>query len=320
MDKILITGVGGFVAKHFLDYLENNHIRTQVLGIDIQQESIFTDYKYIDFSYISINLLQRNEIEKILFQFQPEYILHLASYSSVAFSWKNPILSFQNNVNIFLNLIEVIREYSLNTRILSIGSSEEYGNVDEKEVPLKESSKLSPISPYAIARVSQEMLSQLYAKSYNQDIIMTRSFNHIGPGQKDVFVIPSFVRRAVEAKINGATSINLPVGNINVVRDFLDVRDVVRAYYLLLHNGKQGEIYNICSGKGVHLYEIINLISKLLDINIIPIVDSNLIRPNDNKLIIGDNTKLRTDTSWSPLYSLESSLNDIIDYWEKKLQ
>lgn len=320
MDKILITGVGGFVAKHFLDYLENNHIRTQVLGIDIQQESIFTDYKYIDFSYISINLLQRNEIEKILFQFQPEYILHLASYSSVAFSWKNPILSFQNNVNIFLNLIEVIREYSLNTRILSIGSSEEYGNVDEKEVPLKESSKLSPISPYAIARVSQEMLSQLYAKSYNQDIIMTRSFNHIGPGQKDVFVIPSFVRRAVEAKINGATSINLPVGNINVVRDFLDVRDVVRAYYLLLHNGKQGEIYNICSGKGVHLYEIINLISKLLDINIIPIVDSNLIRPNDNKLIIGDNTKLRTDTSWSPLYSLESSLNDIIDYWKKKLQ
>ena len=110
MEKILITGVGGFVARHFLNYLENNHIRSQVLGIDIQQESMFSGFKYIDFNYVSINLLQRSEIEKILFQYQPEYILHLASYSSVAFSWKNPILIFQNNVNIFFKLIEVIRE------------------------------------------------------------------------------------------------------------------------------------------------------------------------------------------------------------------
>lgn len=320
MEKILITGVGGFVARHFLNYLENNHIRSQVLGIDIQQESMFSGFKYIDFNYVSINLLQRNEIEKILFQYQPEYILHLASYSSVAFSWKNPILSFQNNVNIFLNLIEVIREYSLKTRVLSIGSSEEYGNVDVTDIPLKETARLSPVSPYAVARVSQEMLSQLYAMSYKQDIVMTRSFNHIGPGQKDAFVISSFVRRILEGKMSGKSSMELPVGNIDIVRDFLDVRDVVKAYYLLLHQGRNGEVYNICSGKGVHLYEVIDIIARLLDITVTPVVDQSLLRPSDNMLIIGDNTKLMEDTSWSLQYSLENSLKDIINYWRERLE
>ena len=226
MEKILITGLSGFVAKHFLDYLENSHIRIQVLGLDIQPISIVSDFKYIDFSYACVDLLQEEDIERILFQFQPEYILHLASYSSVAFSWKNPILSFQNNVNIFLNLLEVIRKYSLGTRILSIGSSEEYGNINTSDIPLKETSRLDPLSPYAVARVSQEMLSRLYANSYNQDIVMTRSFNHIGPGQSDVFVVSSFVRRALEAKLAGEQNIKLTVGNIDIIRDFLDVRDV----------------------------------------------------------------------------------------------
>lgn len=319
MEKILITGLSGFVAKHFLAFLDSKHIRTQVLGIDIQPFSTFSEFKYIDFSYVCVDLLQKEEIERILFQFQPEYILHLASYSSVAFSWKNPILSFQNNVNIFLNLLEVIRKYSLNTRILSIGSSEEYGNVNSSEIPLKETSRLDPLSPYAVARVSQEMLSRLYANSYNQDIVMTRSFNHIGPGQSDVFVVSSFVRRILEAKLTGEQNIELPVGNIDIVRDFLDVRDVVEAYYKLLHHGKKGEVYNVCSGRAVRLSEILAIIADLLEVKIIPIVDESFIRPNDNMLIVGDNSKLCKDTEWYPKYNLKESINDIIQYWKSKI-
>ncbi|WP_308756463.1 GDP-mannose 4,6-dehydratase [uncultured Bacteroides sp.] len=234
MEKILITGVSGFVAKHFLDFLEDNQLKVQVLGLDILDTNLYSDFNYVDFQYKRIDLLDQGEIENILFLFRPNYILHLASYSSVAFSWKNPILSFQNNVNIFLNLLEVIRKYSLKTRILSIGSSEEYGNINTDDIPLKETARLDPLSPYAVARVSQEMLSKLYSKSYGLDIVMTRSFNHIGPGQSDIFVVSSFVRRILEEKSNDIRKIQLLVGNLNIVRDFLDVRDVVRAYYILL--------------------------------------------------------------------------------------
>lgn len=319
MEKILITGVSGFVAKHFLDFLEDNQLKVQVLGLDILDTNLYSDFNYVDFQYKRIDLLDQGEIENILFLFRPNYILHLASYSSVAFSWKNPILSFQNNVNIFLNLLEVIRKYSLKTRILSIGSSEEYGNINTDDIPLKETARLDPLSPYAVARVSQEMLSKLYSKSYGLDIVMTRSFNHIGPGQSDIFVVSSFVRRILEEKSNGIRKIQLLVGNLNIVRDFLDVRDVVRAYYILLHKGINGEVYNVCSGKAVRLSDVVEMTANLLEVEVTPLVDTTLIRPNDNMLIVGDNSKLVNDTGWYPKISLQESIHDIIKYWQSIL-
>lgn len=316
MEKILITGVSGFVAKHFLDFLEENQLKVQVLGLDILDTNLYSDFSYVDFQYKRIDLLDQGEIENILFLFRPNYILHLASYSSVAFSWKNPILSFQNNVNIFLNLLEVIRKYSLKTRILSIGSSEEYGNINTDDIPLKETARLDPLSPYAVARVSQEMLSKLYSKSYGLDIVMTRSFNHIGPGQSDIFVVSSFVRRILEEKSNGIKKIQLLVGNLDIVRDFLDVRDVVRAYYILLHKGINGEVYNVCSGKAVRLSDVVEMTANLLEVEVTPLVDTTLIRPNDNMLIVGDNSKLVNDTGWRPKISLQESIHDIIKYWQ----
>lgn len=319
MEKILITGVSGFVAKHFLDFLEDNQLKVQVLGLDILDTNLYSDFNYVDFQYKRIDLLDQGEIENILFLFRPNYILHLASYSSVAFSWKNPILSFQNNVNIFLNLLEVIRKYSLKTRILSIGSSEEYGNINTDDIPLKETARLDPLSPYAVARVSQEMLSKLYSKSYGLDIVMTRSFNHIGPGQSDIFVVSSFVRRILEEKSNDIRKIQLLVGNLNIVRDFLDVRDVVRAYYILLHKGINGEVYNVCSGKAVRLSDVVEMTANLLEVEVTPLVDTTLIRPNDNMLIVGDNSKLVNDTGWYPKISLQESIHDIIKYWQSIL-
>jgi GDP-4-dehydro-6-deoxy-D-mannose reductase len=202
---------------------------------------------------------------------------------------------------------------------LSVGSSEEYGNVPGDCIPIKETTLLNPISPYAIARVSQEMLSRCYVESYKLEIVLTRSFNHIGTRQREIFVIPSFVKQVLESIKNNQGDILLETGDLSIVRDFLDVRDVVRAYYLLLKKGIPGELYNICSGIGHTLSDILNTIGILLDVNIQTKLDVKKIRPNDNKIIIGDNTKIFQNVGWQPIISLEESLKDIIVYWREEL-
>lgn len=319
MDKFLITGCSGFVGRHFLDFLEDNKIKCEVLGLDIDPMVPHRKFKHVKLTTDCVDLLNQADVERIIFDFQPRYILHLASFSSVAFSWKNPTVSFKNNVNIFLNLLEVIRKYGLKTRVLSIGSSEEYGNVAPEETPLTEQSPLRPLSPYAVARVAQEMLSKLYADSFGIDIVITRSFNHIGPRQKDVFVVPSFIRKILEAKLSDLDEVTITTGDLSIIRDFSDVRDVVKAYYLLLKKGQKGEVYNVCSGIPIRLSEIIASAADILDIKVSTITSPELIRPNDNPLILGDNAKLKNHTGWQTSFSLRDSISDIIGYWRGQL-
>ncbi|GHV66173.1 GDP-mannose 4,6-dehydratase [Bacteroidia bacterium] len=315
MKKILITGASGFVSSYFIEFLENNQIKSFVLGLDIFKNDYPSTYKYVNRSFRQIDLLNTQEIENIIYSFQPDYILHLASYSSVAFSWKNPVLSFQNNTNIFLNLVEAVRKLNLSTRILSIGSSEEYGNINSDHLPLYEYLSPDPINPYAVARVSQELLSKVYSQGYGIEIIMTRSFNHLGPRQRDVFVIASFAKQIAELKKQGLKEGTISTGDLSIVRDFLDVRDVVKAYYLLLTKGKNGEIYNICSGRGVSLQEIVKKLSEMSGIKITTITNPAYIRPNDNKIIIGSNEKIYNAVGWKPQLSIDQSLKDIYTYW-----
>jgi GDP-4-dehydro-6-deoxy-D-mannose reductase len=321
MKKFLITGFSGFVSRYFIEYLENNEIHAFVKGIDVHHPDIRpADFKHIKCDFDKIDLLDKGKVENIIFEFQPDYILHLASFSSVAFSWKEPNISFQNNTNIFLNLLEAIRKLNLNTRILSVGSSEEYGNVEQKDLPLTEDHPLKPVSPYAVARVSQELLSNIYVRGYGLDIVMTRSFNHIGPFQKDVFVLPSFVKQIVEMKYNGSRSNQLMTGDVTIIRDFTDVRDVASAYYMLLTMGKKGEVYNVCNGVGWSLKEIIDKISTILEIDVQIVPNASLFRPDDNKAIIGSNEKLRSAVKWAPQYTIEQTLNEMIAYWQKQIK
>jgi GDP-4-dehydro-6-deoxy-D-mannose reductase len=316
MDKYLITGFSGFVSRHFLEHLESLQEHVAVLGIDVNNpEFDFLHYKNVQCSFDRIDLLDKSQVDNIIYQFQPNYILHLASYSSVAFSWKNPVISFANNTNIFLNVLEQIRLLNIKCRILSIGSSEEYGDVKEEDMPLSEDHALKPLSPYAVARVSQEMLSKVYVDGFGMDIILTRSFNHIGPGQKDIFVISSFAKQLTEIKKKG-TQPEITTGNLDIIRDFLDVRDVVSAYYTLFKKGRSGEVYNVCSGDGNSLREIIGRMTEILDISVNTIVDKSLIRPNDNMVIVGDNGKIKRETEWNNQYTLRESLVDIIEYWK----
>lgn len=312
MKKIIITGANGFVSRYFIEYLNENAINFDILGLDISTD---TD---LNIKYQQVNLTDKDLIYKILKEYQPDYILHLASVSSVAQSWHNPVESFVNNTNIFLNLIDSVRELNLHSRILSVGSSEEYGDYPADKMPLKENYELHPNNPYSVARASQEHLSKLYANSLGVDIVMTRSFNHIGPRQKDVFVVSSFVKQIVEIALGKRDNL-VHVGNVDVIRDFLDVRDVVDAYYKILTQGKKGEVYNVCKGEGVRLKDVIYLTSNVLSINVNLKVDETRIRPSESPLIIGDNSKLKNELLWSPKYSLDKTLCDIIDYWKSEI-
>jgi GDP-4-dehydro-6-deoxy-D-mannose reductase len=316
MKKYLITGYSGFVSRHFLEYLDESKTYASIKGLDIYEPEFSQgSYKNIRVDFEKIDLLNQDRVESILSNFRPDYIVHLASYSSVAFSWKEPILSFQNNMNIFLNLLEGIRKLSLPARLLSIGSSEEYGDVDENTLPLTETHIPRPVSPYAVARVSQEMISKVYVEGYGLDIVMTRSFNHIGPFQKDIFVIASFARQLVDIKKSGEKNGELITGDTSIIRDFTDVRDVVVAYDLLLKAGKSGEIYNVCSGKGTSLSDIIGIMAKILDLNINTRINEKLVRPSDNRIIIGSNEKIKREVGWHIKISLEQSLRDILSAW-----
>ena len=222
-------------------------------------------------------------------------------------------LCFLNNNAAFLNLADAVRQNNMSTRILSVGSSEEYGFYDE---PIKESFVLHPKSPYSVARLSQEYLSKLYVDRFGIDVVMTRSFNHIGPGQSTQFVIPSFINQLVNIA-NGKIENKMMVGNIDVARDFTDVRDVVDAYYKILTKAPNRQVYNVCSGKAVKLRDIIDNTSKQLGIKPNIIVDPARVRTNDIKLIVGDNTKIKKELGWKPKYTLQQTIADIIQSYNR---
>jgi GDP-4-dehydro-6-deoxy-D-mannose reductase len=318
--KYLITGFSGFVSYHFLRLLNEKEPGSEVMGLSRNTpEFNTTQFKEIKINFKSVDLLDREAISGIIKSYQPERILHLASVSSVAKSWLDPLNSFVNNTNIFLNLAEEIRIQKIPCRILSIGSSEEFGEVSVDKLPLTEEHPLHPVSPYAVARVSQEMLSNVYAEGFGLDIIMTRSFNHLGPGQKATFAISSFAKQLVEMSLDPLKARIIQVGNLSITRDFVDVRDVVKAYLLLFQKGRSGEIYNICSEKGVLLENILHLMSEQLGISVHTKVDTNRIRPNENKKIIGSFKKINEELGWSPVITIEDSLRDILAYWKKQL-
>jgi GDP-4-dehydro-6-deoxy-D-mannose reductase len=319
MKKYLITGYSGFVSRHFLEFLEAQGTPASVLGVDTNEPAFdVSRFRSTACRFEKLDLKDEIRTQELVKAFQPDYVLHLASHSSVHYSWKNPAQSFRNNTTIFLNLLETVRSLSTETRILSIGSSEEYGDVSQ-ELPLREDHPLKPVSPYAVARVSQGMLSQVYVNSFGMDIVSTRSFNHIGPGQSEVFVASSFGRQIAAASKDGLSSLAMKTGDLSIVRDFTDVRDVVRAYHLLLTKGRKGEVYNVCSGQGISLTDFLQKMSQKAGVKVTQTTDPALVRPSDNRAIVGSNEKIFAETGWKPEIPLDRSLGDILLDWKDRL-
>lgn len=322
MKKVLITGVSGFVGGYFVHHLANHDNSMEIFGISRSKPSW-------DFVHVNPELLENhhfyladlNNIPKlkgIIQKIQPDYILHLAAQSSVAESWVSPVDSFMNNTNIFLNIIDTVRLNDNGARVLSVGSSEQYGIVAEADLPLKEESPQHPANPYAVARVAQEQLARIYAEGYGIDICCTRSFNHCGPGQNERFVVSGIVKQFVLIS-NGMQEPVIHIGNGSIIRDFVDVRDVVNAYALLLMNGKRGDVYNICSGTGRTIRSIVQDLSEILKIPVKISEEQSHIRPVDNPRIVGSNEKMRKEFGWQPSVRFEDTLRSMCDCWKQRL-
>ena len=323
MKKILITGISGFVGGHFVHYLTTHHHDLEIHGISRSRPA----WDFIpempeltrNSRFHQADLMDIQKIKSLIVEIQPDYIVHLAAQSSVAESWKTPVDSFMNNTNIFLNIIDTVRLNDYAARVLSVGSSEQYGIVSEKDLPLHEKSLQRPANPYAVARVAQEQLARIYAEGYGLDICCTRSFNHCGPGQSDRFVVSSIVKQFVQIA-HGIQEPVIHIGNGAIVRDFIDVRDVVAVYNLLLAQGKRGEVYNICSGHGQAIRDIITLLSGMLDIPVKIKQEQSHIRPIDNPRIVGSNRKIQRELGWYPTIPFERTLQSMYDFWDLRLE
>ena len=323
MKKILITGISGFVGGHIVHFLAEHHNNLEIHGISRSKPAW-------DFVNIPSELLNGHhfhqadlndipKIKSIIEEIQPDYILHLAAQSSVAESWKTPVFSFMNNTNIFLNIIDTVRLNDNGARVLSVGSSEQYGIVSENDLPLSEDKPQCPANPYAVARVAQEHLARVYATGYGLDICCTRSFNHCGPGQTDRFVLSAIVKQFVKIA-HGAQEPIIHIGNGAIVRDFVDVHDVVGAYSLLLTQGTRGEVYNICSGQGRSIHDIVTLLSTLFGIRVQVHQEQSRIRPIDNPRIIGSYKKILKDFGWKPTIPFEQSMRSMYEYWDRHIE
>lgn len=313
--KILITGATGFVGSHLVEYLLKN-TKYEVFGTYFSEDSLSILGKNLEkIKTFKVDLTQEDDVDKLMSQVQPDEVYHLAAFTSPAQSFESPKEVILNNISSELNLLEELRKHNLkNTKILITSSAEVYGTVKKEDLPISEEVSLNPTSPYAVSKVAQDFLGKQYFLSYGLKIIRVRPFNHIGPRQSPNFVVASFSKKIAEIE-KGKHEPVLTVGNLDSKRDFTDVRDVVRAYSLLMEKGKFGEVYNIGSGKSYKISQILDMLLKLTKIKIKIEIDKNLLRPSDNPELVCDFTKLRSITGWEPSVAIEETLKETLDYW-----
>lgn len=321
--KILITGITGFVGSHLAEsYLADGH---SVCGTYIfhHLDDEFDRIAHIKdrLKLYECDLRDRNSVWRVINKVRPDIIHHLAAQSFVKISWENPEFTIFNNIQSQLNIFEVCRQLNHNPIIHIAGSSEEYGLVGENELPIKEENPLRPMSPYAVSKIGQDMLAQQYFHSYGLSVIITRAFNHEGPRRGRQFVTSNFACQAIEI-IRGKRK-NFKVGNLDIIRDYTDISDMIRAYRLAVEKCDFGEPYNICSGIGRKISEIFDYyadkIGERTEVNYKIIEDPERMRPSDLPILIGDNTRFREKTGWKPEISFKEMLDKIFNYWEKKL-
>ena len=309
MKVALIFGVGGFVGPYLAKQLKQQDYK--VYGTDVFDH--LKDESFLD-AYYSSNILDSQKVDELITKINPTHIINLAAISSVGQSWKNPGLTMQINVNGTLNILESCLKNNIKPKVLLIGSSEEYIISDK---PLDEFAPINANNPYGISKIAQEQFASIYREKYDWDIFCVRAFNHIGVGQRDNFVISSWCKQIAEIE-KGEKEPVLSVGNLAVERDFTDVRDIVKAYALVLEKGNSSEIYNIGSGKAVPLKEILDYIVGLSSKKIQVTIDKSLLRPNDNKFICANSDKIKKSLNWNVEHDLFNTIKEIFNSYLKQ--
>jgi len=311
--KALIIGGAGFVGNYLIEHCKRDW-QWSVHVTKMPNETIVNP----DVSIHDLDILEKKEITALLQTVRPDCIFHLAAQSSVAVSWKNPALTVDVNVKGSINVLDAIRELDYSPRILLIGSGEEYGHILPGETPISERNTPRPGNIYAATKACQNMIGAIYAKAYQMQIMMVRAFNHIGPNQSPLFVVADFCRQVAEIEAEMRPPV-IHVGNLAAKRDFTDVRDVVRAYALLIQKGQPGETYNVGSSHAVSIEEVLTQILSLSARQIQVSVDPDRLRPVDIPIIEADITKLREVTNWTPAIPLQQTLEETLNYWRQTL-
>jgi GDP-4-dehydro-6-deoxy-D-mannose reductase len=315
--KALITGLSGFVGSHLAEFLLKKDF--EVYGI-IRWRSNRENIRHIEneLTLFEGDVRDLSSVKQIISDVKPDRIYHLAAQSFVPTSWTAPQETITSNIVGQLNVLEAVRDLKFPIRILAVGSSEEYGLVYENEIPITENNPLRPLSPYGVSKVGQDLLGFQYFHSYGMHIIRTRAFNHTGPRRGEVFVTSSFCKQAVLIE-KGKQEPVVKVGNLQAKRDFTDVRDVVRAYWLALEKGRPGEVYNICSGISWVIEDLLDKILEIAGLKVTKEPDPTRLRPSDVKILQGSHDKFTNETGWKPEIPMEQTIRDLLDYWRERV-
>lgn len=311
--KILVTGGTGFAGSHLIEELlaqgETDIYSTTYSAPDPSVRFLPDDH------YIQVDLSDTAATEKMLETVKPEWIFHLASFAYVGKSFEKAKELFSNNIGLQLSLLEAVRKAAPSARVLTIGSAEEYGIIDPSIETISENCLLNPVNPYAVSKVTQDLLAGSYALSFGLDIVRARPFNHIGTRQTGDFAIPAFMQQIVA--IEKGQQPSLKVGNLEGIRDFTDVKDMVKAYILLMKQGKKGEVYNIGSSKGWKMKDVVDIICSLASVKVTVEEDPSRLRPLDVPRLVADNKKI-TALGWKPTVDITPTLQAVLDEWRMK--
>jgi GDP-4-dehydro-6-deoxy-D-mannose reductase len=318
--KVLITGITGMAGSHLADHLIKNEPKVEIHGtrrwrsrtenIDhIRDRIVLHECELVDYS----------NVHGVLSSVRPDAIFHLAAQSFVPASWHSPAATLADNASMQVNLFEVMLHLELDVPIQIALSSEEYGLVHENEVPISEDNPLRPLSPYAVSKVTQDMMGYQYHQSHGLKVIRTRTFNHEGPRRGDVFVTSNFARQIAEIEL-GLKPPVIEVGNLDARRDWSDVRDVARAYWLSIRHCTPGEVYVIGSGKSRTVRQMLDTLLGLSDVNVQVRQDPSRLRPSDVPILEANPTKFRKATGWEPEIPFEQTMKDLLEYWRDRLR
>lgn len=315
--RALITGVAGFAGSHLAEYLLR-HTDCALAGIVHRQDARIAHLRDHVTLY-QADLRDAAAVAEIIADVRPDLIFHLAAQSFVPISWQHPWTTFEQNVHGQVNVLQAVAQQQLPARVLVVGSNEEYGLIRPDDVPIDEETPLRPNSPYGVSKVAQDLMGWQYWLSYGVAVVRVRPFNHIGPRQGDRFVAPAFARQIAEAEA-GLRRPLVQVGNLSAVRDFTDVRDVVRAYWLVLTQGEPGQVYNIGSGVGHSIEELLQTLLSLSHVTIQVEPDPARLRPSDVPVSICDNRRLCSAVDWQPQVTFQDSLRDILEDWRQRVR
>lgn len=313
--KALITGISGFVGSYLAEYLLEA-TDWEVAG------TVFGPFDNIanlgdQLELYPAELSRLDVMTFILEQAQPDVIFHLAAQPLVSASRRDPWGTLETNIRMQLNVLEGVARTDPKCRVLVVGSSEEYGLISPEDLPVDEDTPLRPTSPYGLSKVAQDLMGLQYHLTHNLHVIRARPFNHMGPRQRVGFVAPDFASQIAAAEL-GLQAPVLEVGNLSARRDFSDVRDVVRAYVMLVTHGEAGQVYNIGSGESHSVQEVLDTLLAMSQVAIEVRQDPKRMRASDVPEAISDTSRLQERTGWQTTISFAQSLRDVLEYWRQE--